>query len=784
MTTNSLVPSTTPIYTHPPESGFYFRDGAWLTFFLTLVLYMTLAISMNAAHWVELNTEIFTTATLGAVILGMLMARSRFDGLFMVSHGIFSSLAWVIYLMTRLVTESEVATLLAMEIPDLRAKSYFILLRWLDWIEAVTNRTPSQENLIFVLYISLLIFWLAYLGTWAIFRHGFVWRGVMPAGVALMVNTYYAPNPVVPLLVIFCLTALILLVRANLAEQQLRWRERHIRFSSEVTYDFLRNGLILSVVVVALAWIAPSLGGNTQLRKLMQPINATWEETSQEWSRLYEGLNRQTRPTGGVFGRTLTLGGARDVTNSPVFVVDAPVGRYWRAVVFDTFTGRQWLNTSQDEVTVEAGHSLVSAGWDLRMPLTQTVTLMRSMGNVLVGTPDMRTANVAFTAQARPALPVAEDDPGSLADWPLDLTLIQSTQPLGAQDSYTLVSDATLATEWMLERASTDYPAAISETFLQLPENMDPRVTALAQELTAPFATVFAKTKAIERHLRGYAYDDQIPAPSPEQDPVSYFLFDLQRGYCDYYATSMAVMLRSVGIPARTVSGYAEGFYDDELDNYFVTEADAHTWVEVYFPGLGWIEFEPTAGESVLERPAGSDPAVVANGSVVPAPDDREDLLPDDFERGNLDNQPQDLAGLEGEPGAGLPLWAWALLTVVGLGLSGLLVLRVRKAVAPDFTPDWTPILYARLQRWADRLGLPIRPGQTPYEHAESLGDTLPSARPAVDTITDNYVRYRFAGQPPVSGEESWHPLRPIFWKARLRKFLGMSVAEGEEVKG
>ncbi len=569
---------------------------------------MTLAISMNAARWVELNTEIFTTATFGAVILGMLMARSRFDGLFMVSHGIFTSLAWVLYLMTRLVSMAEVTTLLAMDIPDLRAKSYFVLLRWLDWIEAAANRTPNQENLIFVLYISLLIFWLAYLGTWAIFRHGFVWRGVMPAGVALMVNTYYAPNPVVPLLIIFCFTALILLVRANLAEQQLRWRERHIRFSSEVTYDFLRDGLIFSVLVVALAWIAPSLGGSTQLRKIMEPINATWEETSQEWSRLYEGLNRQTRSVGGTFGRTLTLGGARDVTNTPVFVVDAPVGRYWRAVIFDTFTGRQWLNTSQDEVTVEAGQSLVAAEWGQRVPLTQTVTLLRSMGNVLVGTPDIRAADVAFTAQARPALPVAEDDPRPLAELPLELTLIQSTEPLDANQSYTVVSDAAQPTEWMLERTSTDYPAAISESFLQLPENMDPRVSALAQELTAPFATVFAKTKAIERHLRGYTYDDQIPAPSPEQDPVSYFLFDIQRGYCDYYATSMAVMLRSVGIPARTVSGYAEGFYDDESDSYFVTEADAHTWVEVYFPGLGWIEFEPTAGESVLERPAGSDP--------------------------------------------------------------------------------------------------------------------------------------------------------------------------------
>jgi len=182
----------------------------------------------------------------------------------------------------------------------------------------------------------------------------------------------------------------------------------------------------------------------------------------------------------------------------------------------------------------------------------------------------------------------------------------------------------------------------------------------------------------------------------------------------------------------------------------------------------------------VLERPAGADPSLAGGDIVVPPPpNDREGLLPEeDFERGNLDNQPQDLAGSDGAAGPGLPLWAWALLTVAGLGLSGLLVWRVRQAAAQEFTSDWTPILYERLQGWAERLNLPLRPGQTPYEHAARLGDTLPSGRPAIDTLTDNYVRYRFAGQPTATSQESWQPLRPIFWKAWMRKALGMSVAE------
>ncbi|HNG20294.1 MAG TPA: transglutaminase-like domain-containing protein, partial [Candidatus Obscuribacter sp.] len=86
----------------------------------------------------------------------------------------------------------------------------------------------------------------------------------------------------------------------------------------------------------------------------------------------------------------------------------------------------------------------------------------------------------------------------------------------------------------------------------------------------------------------------KITAPPPDKDPLEYFLFEIKEGYCDYYASAMATMLRSVGIPARTASGYAEGTFDEESKVFFVTAADAHTWVEVYFPEYGWVEFEPT----------------------------------------------------------------------------------------------------------------------------------------------------------------------------------------------
>src|SRR5690606_37661819 len=138
------------------------------------------------------------------------------------------------------------------------------------------------------------------------------------------------------------------------------------------------------------------------------------------------------------------------------------------------------------------------------------------------------------------------------------------------------------------------------------PEDVSQRVIEDARTLTADRATVYAKARAIETYLRSFTYNDDIEAPPPGRDPVEYFLYDIREGYCDYYATAMVVMLRGLGIPSRVVSGYAEGSYDPETALYYIAERDAHTWVEVFFPGLGWVEFEPTAGESQLNRPSGN----------------------------------------------------------------------------------------------------------------------------------------------------------------------------------
>jgi transglutaminase-like putative cysteine protease len=764
----------------------YFQDGLLVTAILGGLLFVILAISMDAAGHVSTGMSVVVPVTIGAVILATLMSFSRFDNFFALSHAFFTGLALVLFLMAGNATQTEIAPILDKGVPELQARTYFVLLRLLNWLDAAINRTASADNYVFIFEISLLLWWLAFLGMWSILRYGYIWRAVTPAAMVLVLNAYYAPQSVLGLLALFSLLALLLLTRTNLSEQQLRWRDQRVYVSQEIGWDFVRTGLTYSVIVLTIAWLAPGLGRSAQVRQLFAPINEQWEETSLDLNRLYQGLNRRAEPGSAAFGRSLSLGGERNVGDSLVFNVKTAAGRYWRAVVYDTYDGRGWLNTGETEIAFDAFQPVPIPAWDARAPVTQTITLMAPTGNVVFGAPDIRQMDLPIDVLAvdvpAPALeaPPLEDETLSTVEF----SMVRARETLDIGDAYTLLSSATTVTELALENAGEEYPASIVDRFVQIPADFSPQVIALAQTLTVSATTSFAKAKAIESYLRTIPYNDAISAPPPDMDPLEYFLFDIREGYCDYYATAMAMMLRTLGVPARTASGYAEGVYDEESGLYYVTERDAHTWVEVFFPGLGWVEFEPTAAESPLNRPRGDEGA-----SATIAEQQTQDQSPQAGPTGSPSdlNQPLSQFPEEGDSFAADALaddpfwWLWVWLTPILLIVGLALLWRFRLAGPSAFTPDLPVILFDRLQRWAIRIGLSAQPTQTPYEQAHQWQQALPEGQQPISQITDSYVNFRFARpvatardeRQPVGVEVSaWRKLEPVLWKAWLRKLL------------
>ena len=814
--------AATPVDARVDAAVAHFREGRLVTLLLLGFIYVILALSLSSAGWTgAMSMSMLISVVLGALAMGALISFSRFDSFFMLSHSFATGLAWVFFLMTFLVgDERRVQAFIERGIPVLQARAYFLLERWLEWIEAAINRQASNDNVVFIFEIGFLVWWLTYLGVWSVFRHGHVWRGVLMAGIALLVNTHYAPVSVMGFLVAYCIVALLLLAWTTLVDHRQRWRSHSIYFSEDINFDFMRSGFMYTMAVIALAFIAPNMGRSLPFHDLLQPVNMRWEAAMQEWNRLYQGLNRQTRPVQTGFGRTLTLGGERTVSDRLIMDVEAPSGRYWRAVAFDRFTGRQWINTAEDETTYRSNQSIPAREWSARTPVTQTITIRTPTGNILLAMPDVVQASIPLAALQQ--MLDYTDPAGSASNGRTDteLTWARSRITLEAGESYQVVSSQTTVTIKELREAGiVDYPAQDLTRYLQLPITFSPRVAELAEQIMAGEPTTYDKIKALERFLRTFAYDEGIQAPAADEDPLEYFLFDIQSGYCDYYASAMAAMLRSQGIPARAASGYAEGTYDPEIGAYLVTERDAHTWVEVYFPQYGWIEFEPTAGESILDRPSGVE---LQDSGLIPGMDEPfaegEDFLFDDaldFE----EEFPQDIAGPV--PGIGglptrTPVVTTSFVLIVLALIAGVWLLRRRMYQGPRTFLQEPQIYYERLLNWTARLKMslrsrqtqeppssqdgpslqlvsgdvsrqvPVEQAMTPYEREALMAEGLPQGIPFVRRIIEIYVQFRYAPRSEHFEDEvrhelkdNWRRLRPILLKVWLQQRFSWRTSAG-----
>lgn len=337
--------------------------------------------------------------------------------------------------------------------------------------------------------------------------------------------------------------------------------------------------------------------------------------------------------------------------------------------------------------------------------------------------------------------------------------LLQADQPvtaiwrspgdlIGAQtqaDDYTTESRLPYASEQKLHAAETDYPVSIRSRYLSLPAELPQRVRDLALRLTAAQATPYDKAVAIQDYLRQFPYTLDVPAPPPERDAADYFLFDLQKGYCNYYATSVVVMARTAGIPARLVIGYTSGEYNYSESRFVIRQANAHAWVEIYFPGIGWVEFEPTAGQP---RPVRPEETVEQNAVVtvpIPVSESKSESIPFDWAR------------LQ-RPLLVIESILVTLLVLLLLSLeSWLLYLRPASQAVT--------VIYHRLYRRGHALGMKTGPARTPHEFANALASRLevlaknkrrsplPALLPDLDWLTGLYSRSLYGPRPPTKAE-------------------------------
>ena len=259
----------------------------------------------------------------------------------------------------------------------------------------------------------------------------------------------------------------------------------------------------------------------------------------------------------------------------------------WRGVTLNLFNGRTWSNPHAQHVVTSLGGGRFlllpnRASWGKRQA---AVTAEPIHYRVLM---EPLVSNVFFLA---PTARLLQGNYGLLSMDSGDAVFdLDPEHPVGR---YEATSDIAQPSPSELRTASNDYPPEILLNYLQLPP-VDARVVSLAKEITASADSNYDRAASLERYLRTrFGYTLQLPRTVP-RDPVANFLFERKQGHCEYFASAMAIMLRTLGIPSRVVNGFRTGEFNDLTSQYLVRASNAHSWVEVYFPGYGWISFDPT----------------------------------------------------------------------------------------------------------------------------------------------------------------------------------------------
>ena len=453
---------------------------------------------------------------------------------------------------------------------------------------------------------------------------------------------------------------------------------------------------------------------------------------------------------------------------------------HWRGIALTTFDGRRWFDEEHEPFALtESPDGWLSVDRQAKRtppgerpyttPLRYTVLLEPMASDALFVAAEPERVRGQFVADVNAGgaalrrTYLVEDQTGSLSNPFHNFTNVQ----------YEAISAVPAVPGTLLQSAGTNYPDGMASLYLQLPK-LDPRIPALARQIVGRASTPYDQAHAIENYLRQhYAYTLDLATTTPA-DPLAWFLFQRRAGHCEYFATAMTVMLRSLGIPARYINGFLPGEYNNVGGDYIIRASDAHSWVEVFFPGYGWITFDPTPPSD--EKPAGLlshlgfyvDWFELQWGEWIINYDFfHQYTLAQALQRASRDWTLHWRKNFEQASNAGAervrawqnrlasaPLWfplSLAALLVAGFCARSrtlrerILVawsLRARDAALP---PHAAALFYRRMLQLLERRGWSKSPAQTPLEFAASLSDDGTAA--PVAQLTALYQASRFGGR-------------------------------------
>ncbi|MEX2158845.1 MAG: transglutaminase domain-containing protein [Dehalococcoidia bacterium] len=709
-----------------------------VTFAIVAAIMLAVVASIQLAGWVDEMPPLVPISLLG-LLMGTLFARVRwpegFIHLIALPIGAAGILGQLIGIMSGATPW---------------ARYWELHHRMGEWFHAAFTGGISNDELPFILLVVSLCWLASYWCAWAVFRWHNAWLALLPAGGALAANFGLQTAQFSLSFLVFLFGGALLLTRLHLLERSKSWRTEETPYPPYLSLSVMHATFWLALALLAVAWLMPRADESTALDGLWDSATAPVEARMEKISRLFVSVDAKKSVRIHDFQDILPFLGNVDLSNAAALEILA--GKldqqgYLRAQSYAIYTPEGWRLGDYNASELSGEGTSVDQDIAAREDVTIQVINRGEAGSSI------------FTL----GQPISSDVSARLQwlETQQNVTGLQSQSEVDTGGRYNSTGSVSVATEEQLRAAGTSYPYWVRQRYLQLPAKFPERIRSLANGISLIYCvapqfyptcesetpTPYDEAVAIQDYLREFPYDITVPDPPRGADAMEYFLFDAKRGYFDFHASAMVVMLRSLGVPARLAVGYVidPPAEDGEVFRYQITEQNAYAWPEVYFPGLGWVEFNPTPDRPAIERPGGTGFGTGVDGGVDPsvAPDlgfgGLGGLFPTPEETG-----PDVSVAPAGSSGNTMRFVLFGLLgglttlAVVATGGAGYAWRRGLSRLEPPAR------LWEQTIRLASWTRLPALESLTPREYARVLH--AEAGADGVEALAEAYVRHRFGG--------------------------------------
>ena len=743
-----------------PEEG-------WISVLLVAVMAMTVGWSLDDAGWVLGNsrlTDFLPLAAVLGVLAGFVGAKVGWNRL--VAHLVGGAFA-------ALIVPILVGQVLAPDAPPAVQFAKTAAATVTAWSDLVVHRLPATHQTgHHLLVIGLLCWATGQFAASAVFRHRRPLSAVVVIGTILIANMGATVRGQLGFMIIFSVASLFLLIRLHALDERTTWTRRRIGDPSAVSSIYLRGGTVFIAIAVVGSFVLTAAAHSS-------PLAGAWDDLKPWLLDVTNSIQRflpnggGSRSIGGVqFGPIATISNVWSPTDSLAMTIHRAPGDdrkyFWRAAAYDRFNGFGWEWTESTRTSLQPGDDLLAGTLDEppvegTQEVTFTVTPVDSIGSYIVS----------------PLAPVSVDrnaDVLGLGDEGLfEAVEVNGHEPYVVKARVPILGDAQGGlTQNLLRVAGTDYPKEIKARYLvRTPGAVGPEGTKILNAVLAKVGANpnrydnpydVALTMVEEFQSSRFVYDpdvvEEFSAQCGDRSVTECFAL-VKRGYCQHYASLMTVLLREHGIPARFVQGFLPGDLDPLTGLEQIQGASSHAWVEVYFPGHGWVSFDPTGGPSVGAAEAIPTGKPVASAPPTPSPSFSSGGPSD--QEGPIRRSPGSGGGgvtSTGGPGAG----GFIIISLILLAVVSLLAfLAWQRGPRGPTTPEGA---YAGVARLAARFGFGPRPTQTAYEYATALGEILPNIRPELQTVATAKVEVAYGRR--TLGDDRIRVLRESYRRLRV----------------